>query len=67
MQLMNKLDAFGRIISAIKTYRFQTGDYRDLAYNELANAYLEQHLSAQDWLFWQQAQDSNYAGRPDLK
>lgn len=59
MQLMNKIDAFGRIISAIKTYRLQTGDHRNLAFNESADAYLKQHLSTQDWLFWQQAQGIN--------
>ncbi len=59
MQLMNKIDAFGRIISAIKTYRLQTGDYQDLVYNESADAYLKQHLSTQDWHFWQHAQGAN--------
>ncbi|MBC8153772.1 MAG: hypothetical protein H7Z72_12750 [Bacteroidetes bacterium] len=48
-----ELDKLGRIITAIKAYRYQTADYQNPTANESANAYLKQHLSIQDWVFWQ--------------
>ena len=52
----NQLDAFGRIVIAIKGYRNQMADYQNVVDNEAASAYLKQHLSVQDWAFWQELQ-----------
>ena len=41
------------IIKAIRTYCYQTSDYRDPAESESINAYLKVHLSSQSWLCWQ--------------
>jgi hypothetical protein len=53
-QFTNQLDALGRIVIAIKTYRDQMADYENVVGNEAANTYLKQRLSVQDWAFWQQ-------------
>ena len=55
-QFTSQLDALGRIVIAIKSYRNQMADYRDIVDNEAASAYLKQHLSVQDWTFWQELQ-----------
>ncbi len=55
-QFTSQLDALGRIVIAIKSYRSQMADYRDIVDNEAASAYLKQHLSVQDWAFWQELQ-----------
>jgi hypothetical protein len=55
-QFTNQLDALARIVAAIKAYRNQMADYQDVVDNEAANTYLKQHLSVQDWAFWQQLQ-----------
>ncbi|AUD02628.1 hypothetical protein [Spirosoma pollinicola] len=41
------------IVSAIRNYCYQTGDYRDPADNASINDYLKQRLSDQNWAYWQ--------------
>ena len=52
----NQLDALGRIVTAIKGYRNQIPHYQAITDNEAADVYLKQHLTPQDWLFWQELQ-----------
>lgn len=52
----NQLNALGRIVVVIKGYRNQIPPYQDIVDNEAADVYLKQHLSPQDWLFWQELQ-----------
>ena len=63
MQFDPELDALGRIVISIKTYRHQTADYRVPATNRQMDAYLKKHLSIQDWVFWQRLQVSQLTGR----
>jgi len=46
-----------RIISLIQAYQRQADSSRDLSKDSALNAYLKQHLSSQDWAFWQQIQN----------
>ena len=55
-QFTNQLDALGRIVVVIKAYRHEMADYQDVVNNEAANTYIKQHLSVQDWAFWQELQ-----------
>jgi hypothetical protein len=52
-QFTNQLDALGRIVVVIKAYRDRTTHSQDVVDNEAVNTHLEQHLSVQDWAFWQ--------------
>jgi hypothetical protein len=52
----NELDSLGRIVVAIKAHRDRTADGQSLAINQTIDSYLEQHLSASDWAFWQRLQ-----------
>ncbi len=52
----NQLDALGRIIIAIRNYHGQRPYHQDIIDNEAADVYLKQHLSPQDWMFWQELQ-----------
>lgn len=47
-----RLEAFERIVSVIKIYCFQTGDYRDPDTNKSLETYLKQNLLGLDWELW---------------
>lgn len=52
----NELNSLGRIVVAIKAHRDRTADGQSLAISQTMDGYLEQHLSAPDWAFWQRLQ-----------
>ncbi len=66
-QFTDQLDALGRIVVAIKAYRNQMADHEDVVDNEAASVYLKQHLSVQDWAFWQELQIREHVLLPTIK
>ncbi|WP_461054782.1 hypothetical protein [Spirosoma arcticum] len=63
----NELDSLGRIVVVIKAHRDWTADGQNLAANQTIDGYLEQHLSAPDWAFWQRLQIREQAYLNGLK
>jgi len=63
MSIEDEVEAVGRIITLIKLYRYQTRDGQDVSQPQSINAYLQQHLSVADYLFWQHLQADGHIFR----
>ena len=55
-QSVDQLAALGRIVSQVKAYREDSGNYHQRTYGSQLNQYLQQRLSSQDLAFWQALQ-----------
>ena len=53
IEQVSDLHTLGRIITAIKVYRSQTGDYAEPSCNLALDQYLNESLSLDDYTFWQ--------------
>ena len=53
MQTTDELASLGRIAIAIKAYYEQVTDYPDLTHSGTISIYLQEQLTAQDWLHLQ--------------
>ncbi len=52
MQVDTELEALGRIIRAVKTYRYQLRTHRAVATTVSMDDYLKKQLSIYDWILW---------------
>lgn len=65
MLFIDKFDALGRIIIAIRAYRRQSLDHREKGSSDSMNAYLKKHLCPHDWMIWQFLKEANEQANSD--